>query len=77
MLTKHYNNSTLATPLPSDSCHMYNFIHQNEINMANKPIKIQELFLGIDEQPFITNAEQSPVTKSNNRSCSRKFIDGE
>ena len=46
---------------------MSNFIRQNEVNMANEPLKVQQPFLEssseMDELRCITNTAHSPVTK--------------
>ena len=43
MFPKYYNHSTLSTLLPNtDSSHMFNYIRQNEVNVANKPLKVEK-----------------------------------
>ena len=46
---------------------MSNFIRQNEVNMANEPLKIEKLLLEssseMDKLPCKTNTEHSPDTK--------------
>ena len=68
MFPKYYNHSTLSTPLP-EGCHrdMSNFIRQNEVNMANEPLKVEKPLLEssseMDKLQCITNTEHSPDTK--------------
>ena len=46
---------------------MSNFIRQNEVKMANKPLKVEKPLLEslseIDKLQCITNTERSPDTK--------------
>ena len=46
---------------------MSNFIRQNEVNIANEPLKVEKPLLesssGMDKLQCITNTEQSPDTK--------------
>ena len=46
---------------------MSKFIRQNEVNMANEPLKVEKPLLEnsseIDKLPCITNTEHSPYTK--------------
>ena len=46
---------------------MSNFIRQNEVNMANEPLKVEKPFLEssseMDKLQCITNTEHSPDTK--------------
>ena len=56
MLRKWYNNNTVSTN--PEGCHMSNFICQNEVNMANEPLKVQQPLL-----ENLTNTALSPVTK--------------
>ena len=48
---------------------MSNFIGQNEVKMANEPLKVQQLLLEssseMDKIRCITNTAHSPVTKIN------------
>ena len=62
---------------------MSNFIHQNEVNMANEPLKVQQPFLEssrlMDELLNILNiinTEQSPILRDGDKlSCSRLLSD--
>ena len=46
---------------------MSNCIRQNEVKIANEPLKVEKLFLksssGMDKLQCITNTEHSPDTK--------------
>ena len=46
---------------------MSNFICQNEVNMANEPLKVQQPLLGssneLDKLPCFAKTALSPVTK--------------
>ena len=46
---------------------MLNFIRENDVNMANEPLKVEKPLLEtsseIDQLPFITNTEHSLDTK--------------
>ena len=50
-----------------EGCHMSNFIRQNEVNLANEPLKVEKPLLEssseMDKLQYITNTEQSPDTK--------------
>ena len=50
-----------------EGCHVSNFIGQNEVNMANEPLKVHQPLLEssseMDKLRCITNAAHSPVTK--------------
>ena len=50
-----------------DSRHMFNFIRQNEINMANEPVKVEHPLLEssseMDKLPCLASTEHSPDTK--------------
>ena len=63
MLQQHFINTS---PNP-EGCHMSNFIRQNEVNMANEPLKVQQSLLEssseIDKLRRITNTAHSLVTK--------------
>ena len=68
MFPKNYNHSTLSTPLPTQkvvTCQI--FIRQNEVNMANEPLKVEKPLLEksseMDKLQCITNTEHSPDTK--------------
>ena len=65
MLQQHVINTT-TNP---EGCHMSNFIRQNEVNMANEPLKVQDPLLEssseMDKLRCITNTAHSPVTKIN------------
>ena len=65
---------------------MSNFIRQNEVNMANEPLKVENPLLEssseMDKLQCITNTEHSPDTKitvmsRDKISCSRILSDGE
>ena len=62
---------------------MSNFIRQNEVNMANEPLKVEKPLLEssseMDKLQCITNTEHSPDTKITvmEISCSRILSDGE
>ena len=47
---------------------MSNFIRQNEVNKANKLLKVQQPLLGssseMDKSRYITNTAHSPVPKT-------------
>ena len=51
-----------------EGCHMSNFIRQNEVNKANKLLKVQQPLLEssseMDKSRCITNTAHSPVTKT-------------
>ena len=58
----------INTSTNPDGCHMSNFIGQNEVNMANEPLKVQQSLLEssseMDKLPcFTKTAAFSPVTK--------------
>ena len=42
MFPKYYNNNTSANP---ERCPMSNFIGQNEVNMADEPLKVEQPIL--------------------------------
>ena len=50
----------------SDSGHMSNYIRQNEVNVANEPLKVQKPLLESSSElgklPCITNTENSTDT---------------
>ena len=60
---QHYIN-TSTNP---ESCHMSNFIRQNEVNTANEALKVEKPVLEssseMDKLQCITNTEHSPDTK--------------
>ena len=62
MFRKYYNHSTSTNP----DGHMFNYIHQNEVNMANEPLEVerqlQETSIEIDSLQCTTNTEHSPDT---------------
>ena len=66
MLLKYYNNNTIniSTNL---GCHMSNFFCQNEVSLANEPLKVQQPLLKssseMDKIRCLTNTALSPVTK--------------
>ena len=64
MLQQQHFINTSTNP---KSCHMSNFIRQNEDNMANEPLKVQQSLLEssseMDKLRCITNTEHSLVTK--------------
>ena len=49
-----------------EGCHMSNLIRQNEVNMANEPLKVEKPLLEssseMDKLQCITNTEHSPDT---------------
>ena len=57
----------INTSTNPDGCHMSNFIGQNEVNMANEPLKVQQSLLEssseMDKLPCFTKTAFSPVTK--------------
>ena len=59
---QHFTN-TYTDP---EGCHMSNFIRQNELNIANEPLKVQQPLLEssseMDKLRCITNTAHSPVT---------------
>ena len=59
----------MNTSTNPEGCHMSNFIFQNEVNMANEPLKIQQPYLEssskMDKLRCITNTALSPGTKIN------------
>ena len=62
MLQQQHCISTSTNP---GGHHMSNSIRQNEVKMANEPLKIQQPLQSsseMDKVPCITNTEQSPVT---------------
>ena len=46
MLRKYYKKQLfINTSTNPDGCHMSNFIGQNEVSMANEPLKVQQSLL--------------------------------
>ena len=58
---------------------MSNFIRQNEVNMANEPLKVQQPLLEssseMDKLRCITNTAHSPVTKTTVMGTNVFFLD--
>ena len=58
----------IITSTNPEGCHMSNFIRQNQVNKANKLLKVQQSFLEssseMDKSRCITNTTHSPVTKT-------------
>ena len=58
---------SINTSTNPEGCHMSNFIRQNEVNMANEPLKIEKPLLEssseMDKLQCITKTEHSPDTK--------------
>ena len=55
---------SIITSTNPEGCHMSNFIRQNEVNMANEPLKVEKPLLeSSSEFKCITNIEHSPDTK--------------
>ena len=56
---------------------MSNFLRQNEVNMANKPLKVQQPLLEssseMDKLRCLTNTAHSPVTVMGTNFLSREF----
>ena len=63
MLQPQHVINTSTNP---ESCHMSNFIRQNEGNLANEPLKVEKQLLEssseMDKLPCIANTEHSPDT---------------
>ena len=63
ILQKQFFINTSTNP---DGCPMSNFISQNEVNMANEPLKVQQSPLEssseMDKLPCFTKTAFSPVT---------------
>ena len=64
MLQQQHLINTSTNP---EGCHMSNFIRQNEVNIANEPLKVQQSLLEcsteMDKLRCITNTARSPVNK--------------
>ena len=64
ILQLQHSINTSTNPV---GCHMSNFIRQNEVNMANEPLKVEKPLLEssseIDKLQCITNTQHSPDTK--------------
>ena len=64
MLQQQHFINTSTNP---EGCHMSNFIRQNEVNVANEPLKVHQSLLEssseMDKLRCITNTAHSPVTK--------------
>ena len=58
---------SINTSTNPEGCRMPNFIRQNEVNMANKPLKVEKLLLEcsseMDKFQCITNTEHSQTPK--------------
>ena len=58
---------TIKTSTNPESCHMSNFIRQNEVNMANEILEVQQPLLKssneMDNLRCITNSAHSLVTR--------------
>ena len=58
---------SINTSTNPEGCHMSHFIRQNEVNMANEPLKVEKPLLEssseMDKLQCITNTEHSPDTK--------------
>ena len=68
MFPKYYNHLSLFnTSANPEGCRMSNFIRQNEVNMANEPLKVEKPLLEssseMDKLQCITNTEHSLDTK--------------
>ena len=57
----------INTSTNPDGCHMSNFIRQNSVNMAHKPLQVEQPLMESssekDNLPCITNTEHSPDAK--------------
>ena len=65
----------------TDGGHMSNYIRQNEVNVANEPLKVEKPLLGssgeMDKLPCVTNTEHSPDTKNTVILLLKNLNDGE
>ena len=66
MFPKLQQQLFVNTSTNPESCHMSNFIRQNEVNEANELLRLQQPHLEcsreMDELRCITNTAHSPVT---------------
>ena len=57
----------INTSTNPEGCHMSNFICQNEVNMANEPLKVEKPVLvcssEMEKLRCVTDSALSPVTK--------------
>ena len=64
ILSQQHYIKTLTNP---EGCHVSNFICQNEVNMANEPLKVQQPLLESSSEMSklrcITNTALTPVFK--------------